>query len=139
MAAPQDDDILSTFRPAFKAAVAAFMSGDFDRTVAALPKDLEYHSLQQDPESAVHRGPEAVKRWVRRLSDYFEEWRIDILGFEQPTRAAVLASYVLRGTSRSAGVPVDIQVFELWEFDGTQPVRARQFATREEAFAAVAG
>ena len=135
MAAQQD--ILTTFRPAFEAAVAAFTSGDLDRTVAALPPDLEYHSLRQDPESAVHRGPDAVKHWVKRLSDFFEEWQVDVLDFEQPAPNAVLASYDLRGISRSARVPVEVHVFELWEFEGMRPVRARQFDNREAALAAL--
>ena len=38
--------------------------------------------------------------------------------------------------SRGAGVPVEVEIWEVWEFEEMRPVRVRQFLSREEALAA---
>ena len=133
------DDLLSTFRPAFEAAALAFSEGDLERAVAGLPEDFEWHPLDQDPERAVHHGPDEAKRWWQRLAAIFDEMRVEVSDIEQLDDRTVLTRYLLRGTSGSAGAPVSITVFEIWEFEGIRPVRARQFPSRDEALRAAHG
>ena len=141
MAVPGDmpDELLSNFRQGFAQSVEAFRQGDLDSVVQGLPGDLEWHSTSEDPERAVHRGPEQIKELFERFFAVFDEWRVDLRDVERISERALLADYVLRGTSRSAGVPVKLDVYEVWEFDGPRPFRVRQFRTREAALEATAG
>ena len=131
-------DLLSSFSEGFERSIDAFNSGDLDLAVAGLPEEIEWHTTPEDPERSVRRGPEAVKEWFRGFHEIFEEWRVETRGFEQLGESVVLANYVLQGKSQAAAVPVGIEVFEVWEFDGLRPTRVRQFRTREAALSAVA-
>jgi hypothetical protein len=146
------DELASRFRPAYEWSAAAFNEGELERALSALPDDLEWHAVSEDFQWSVQRGPDEIRRWFADLHDSFEDWRVELVEFEQPSDRAVLVEHVIRGTSRGAGVPAEVRTFELWEFgpldDSTQlawqqvgmrPVRVRQYLSREEALAAAAG
>jgi ketosteroid isomerase-like protein len=133
------DDLAARFRPVHQAGVDAFNSGDLDRALDGLPEDFEWHPYDVDPEESVIRGPQATKAYFHRYMEVFDKWHSEPLEYEQLGESAVLVHHVITGTSRGAGVPVEIQVFEVWEFDGELPKRVRQFGSREDAEAAVRG
>jgi hypothetical protein len=130
------EDLLNWFRASYEQGSAAFNDGDLQTALGWLPEELEWHAVSADPEQQLLRGPAEVIRWFEEFRSVFDDWRIEPLGFEQPADGAVLVDHVIRGTSRAARVPVEVRTYELWEFDGTRPVRVRQFFSREEALAA---
>jgi ketosteroid isomerase-like protein len=133
------EDLAARFRPVHEAGAGAFNSGDLDRALDGLPDDFEWHPLDVDPDESLIRGPAAIKDYFQKYREVFDEWHTEPLEYEQLGASAVLVHHVITGTSRGAGVPVKVEVFEVWEFDGDVPKRARQFASREEATATVEG
>ena len=133
------EDLAARFRPVHQAGTEAFNSGDLDRALDGLPEDFEWHPYDVDPEESVIRGPEATKAYFRKYREVFDAWHSEPLEYEQIGTSAVLVHHVITGTSRGAGVPVKVEVFEVWEFDGDVPKRARQFGSRKEATATIEG
>ena len=130
------NDLAARFRPVHEAAAEAFNAGDLDRALGGLPEDFEWHPYDVDPEESVIRGPDAVKAYFAKYRDVFEGWHTEPRTYEQLGDSAVLIHHTITGTSRGAGVPVEIQVFEVWEFEGDVPKCVWQYGSREEARAA---
>jgi hypothetical protein len=118
-----------------KAGTEGFNRGEFESVLAIFPEDAEWHAVSDDPEASVLRGPEEITRWFEGFREIFDEWKSEPLGYEELGRGMALVHHVIRGTSRGAGVPVEVYTWEIWELDteSLQPVRVRQFRTREEA------
>jgi ketosteroid isomerase-like protein len=131
------DDLVARFRPIHQAGTEAFNSGDLDGALGGLPDDFEWQPYDVDPEESLIRGPEAVKDYFRRYREVFEEWHSQPLHYEAAGDSAVLVHHLITGKSRGAGVPVTVDVFEVWEFDGDVPRRVRQFSSRGEALASL--
>jgi hypothetical protein len=132
-------DLLSTFRAGYEQSSVAFNEGDLEKALGGLGEDFEWHAPSEDPEHTVYRGPGEVRRWFADMQSVFDEWHIELQGFEQLSENTILVDHIIRGISRAAGVPVEVHTYEVWEFKGIQPVRARQFLSREAALAAAGG
>jgi ketosteroid isomerase-like protein len=130
------EDLLSTFRAVYEQSAEAFNEGDLDTALGELPEDFEWHAPSEDADHSVYRGPAEVKGWFAEMQSVFDDWRIDPRDFEQLGDNTLLVHHVIRGTSRGAGVPVEVHTYEVWEFDGMQPFRARQYLSRDAAVAA---
>ncbi len=133
------EDLAARFRPLHQAGTEAFNSGDLNRALGGLPDDFEWHPYDVDPEESVIRGPVAIGEYFRKYRDVFDEWHSEPLEYEQVGEAVVLVHHVITGTSRGAGVPVTVDVFEVWEFDRDVPRRVHQFGSRDEAIAEIEG
>ena len=129
-------DLLSTFRALYEQSAIAFNEGDLDTALGGLAEDFEWHAPSEDADHTVYRGPKEVKEWFAEMRSVFDDWRMELQGFEQLSDQTVLVEHVITGTSRGAGVPVEVQTWELWDFEGLRPVRSRQFLSREAALAA---
>ena len=138
MADPQPEEGLEQFIAVHEAGTEAFNRGDLDAAMAPFPDDIEWHAVSDDPESSVLRGPQEIKNFFEGFREVFDEWRSEPVEYEQLGDATALVHHVLRGTSRGAGVPVEVDTWELWDFDPAtaQAHRVRQFFTRDEAVAA---
>jgi ketosteroid isomerase-like protein len=130
------DDLLSTWRAVYEQAAVAFNDGDLDKALGGLAEDFEWHSPEEDADHGVYRGPTEVKAWFAEMRSVFDDWTIELGDFESVSENVVLVDHFIRGTSRGAGVPVEVHTYEVWEFDAMRPVRARQFLSRESALAA---
>ena len=134
------DDLVARFRPLHEAGARAFNAGDLDTALAGVRPDFEWHPYDADPEQSVIRGPDAVRRYFAGYREVFDEWHTEPLGYEQMGDDAVLVHHVITGTSRGAGVPVEIEVWEIWEVgDDLLPTRVRQFTDRDAALEAHSG
>ncbi len=131
------ESLLDAFIAIHREGTQAFNEGDLDRALAGLPDRVEWQAVSDDPEVTVLRGPEQIREWFDGFRAVFDEWRSEPLEYEQLDDRTVFVHHVIRGTSRGAGVPVEVDTFELWELEGLQPVRIRQFQSRQEALAAV--
>jgi ketosteroid isomerase-like protein len=145
-------DLASRLRAAHQVSSAAFNRADLDQALGALPEDLEWHPPSEDADHTVYRGPAEVKGWFEEMRSVFDQWRIEPQDVEQISESTVIVHHVISGTSRAAGIPVDVHTHELWEFApldadshaawqfvGMRPVRARQFPSRVTELAAAAG
>jgi len=131
---------LERFIAMHKAGTDAFNRGDLADAVSVFSEDTEWHAVSEDPESNVLRGPEAIKLFFEEYRSVFDEWQSEPLGYEEIREGMALVHHVIRGTSRGAGVPVEVDTWEVWEVDveSQQPQRVRQFLSRDEAMEAAA-
>lgn len=138
MADQQPDEGLEQVIELHRAGIEAFNRGDLDAAVASFPEDFEWHAVSDDPETSVLRGPEEVKKFWEGFRDVFEEWRSEPLEYQRLDDGTAYIHHVLRGTSRGARVPVEVDTHELWDIDieKLEPRRVRQFLSRDEAMAA---
>jgi ketosteroid isomerase-like protein len=130
------DQLLSGFRALYEQSAVAFNDGDLERALGGLAEDFEWHAPEEDADHTVYRGPAQIKGWFAEMQSVFDDWRIALQGFERLSEDTILVHHVITGTSRGAGVPVEVDTYEVWEFDGMRPVRARQFLSSETARAA---
>ncbi len=133
------EDLLSTFRAVYEQSAAAFNEGDLDKALGGLSEDFEWHAPTEDADHTIYRGPAEIKSWFEEMRSVFKQWHIELQDFEQLSGNALFVHHVITGTSRGAGVPVEVHTYEVWEFDELRPFRARQFLSREAALAAAAG
>jgi hypothetical protein len=130
------EDLLSTFRAGYEQSAAAFNEGEIDTALSGLPEDLEWYAVSENPEQSVLRGPAEINGFFQGFRNVFDEWRVEPVEFDQLSEASILVHHVIRGTSRGARVPVEVETWEVWEFEETRPARVRQFLSHEEALAA---
>jgi ketosteroid isomerase-like protein len=89
----------------------------------------------QVPDSAVHRGREAVMRDWRDTFDSFEDFSVEVeechdLGDD------LLVFVQYRGLGRGSRVPVEMSMAHVLTVREGRLLRLRQFLTREEALEA---
>ncbi len=130
------EDLLTAFRAVYAQSATAFNEGDLDKALGGLAEDFEYHAPSEDADHSVYTGPAEIKGWFEEMRSVFDGWHIELQDFEQLSETTLLVHHLITGTSRGAGVPVAVDTFEIWEFDGMQPLRARQFLSRAAALAA---
>jgi SnoaL-like protein len=143
------EDPINAFRAFYEQGSAAFNEGNLDVALGGLPEDFEWHPVSENPEQDVHRGPEEIKAWFADFRSVFDEWRVEPLDYELVAEYTVVVHHIIRGTSRGAGVPVEVETWEVWELApadattpevwqlvGMRPIRVRQFFSKDEALAA---
>jgi ketosteroid isomerase-like protein len=113
----------------------AFNRGDLDAVLGMFDPEIEVHDPPEMPDSAVHRGLEAVMRDWQRTFDSFDEFSIELeechdLGDE----LLVLLRY--RGRGRGSGVDVEAAIAHLLTLRDGKLVRMRQFLDRAAALEA---
>ena len=114
----------------------AFNRRDLDEVLRVFDPEVEVHDPPEMPDSAVHRGHEAVMRDWQRTFDSFEEFSIEIeecrdLGNE------LLVFLRYRGRGLGSGVTVDAQVAHIGTVKDGKLLRLRQFLDRQQALEAV--
>jgi ketosteroid isomerase-like protein len=147
-----EEGLASRFRTAYEGSAEAFNEGDLAIALGTLPEDLEWQAPPQDPDHDVCHGPAELQVWFEDLRGVFDEWRVEVRDVEALSDRTLVVHHVITGTSRGAGVPVEVVTFEVWEFGplddgshpawrfvGLRPTRVRQFFSREEAVAAAQG
>jgi ketosteroid isomerase-like protein len=133
------DQFLNAFRDLYERSAVAFNEGDLEAAVDGLPEDFEWQAPAEDPDHDVQRGPAEIVAWFAEMRSLFEDWRMELRQVERLSEGAILVHHVITGKSRGAGVPVAVDTWEVWEFEGGVPRRARQFFSRPAALDAAAG
>lgn len=102
-----------------------------ERALEGLPEDFEW-VVPDHPDGEVHRGPEGVMEFFREWSEPFDdlevEWELHEAG---PDRA--LAILRMRGRGHESGVPVEMQIGQLWTFRDGAAIRMVVYNDLEEA------
>jgi ketosteroid isomerase-like protein len=128
MASPQE---LETIRRAYD----AFNRRDIDGLTTTLDPDLEWHPLLGELGGGVYRGHDGVRRLVSEIDDTWESFRIEL---DEVIDAGDLVFVLSRsiGRGKASGVEAEVGLTTVWELRDGRPVRARSYATVEEALAA---
>ncbi len=102
-----------------------------ERALEGLPDDFEW-IVPEHPEGAVQRGPDGVIRFFREWSEPFADlevrWDLHEAG---PERA--LAIIHMSGRGRESGVPVEMQLGQIWTFRDGRAIRMVVYNDLDEA------
>jgi ketosteroid isomerase-like protein len=128
MASPQE---LRTVRRAYE----AFNRRDVEALLATLHPEMEWHPLLGELGGGVYRGHEGVRRLVSEVYETWERFRIDVDDVIDAGEL-IFALSRSRGRGRASGVEADVRLVTVWEMRDGRPLRARSYATLEEALAA---
>ena len=118
-----------------RAAYEAFNRGDLDSVLGMSVPEVETHDPPEMPDSAIHRGHEAVMRDWQRTFDSFDEFSVEVEEYRD-LGDDVLVFLRYQGRGRGSGVPVELGMTHLLTIRDGKFVRMRQFLDRERALEA---
>jgi ketosteroid isomerase-like protein len=113
----------------------AFNRRDIDAWLEGFHPDAETHDLSSIPDAPVRRGHGALREWVSMMDDIWVDGRYEPEEFIDAGRAVVVA---VRGTARGRGsdIPMDVEMFHVFEMQGGKVRRAWSYLDRDEALQA---
>jgi ketosteroid isomerase-like protein len=114
----------------------ALNRGDVDGMLARMHAGFEWTPLETSPIARVYRGHEQVRRYVEDWLSTFDGLRLDL---EDPTEIAdrIVAPVHAHGRGRASGLSLDTRFCQLWTVSGGSATGMREYATREDALAAL--
>lgn len=115
--------------------IEAVNRNDWDAVLAYLDPSVEWQSDPGDPDAAIFRGPDGVRRFWATWSENFEDLVLDPIEL-QDAGDAVVAMTRLVGRGRASRLEAERLFFSVYEFRDRKVVRYRQFDTRGEALEA---
>jgi ketosteroid isomerase-like protein len=119
---------------------AAYAARDWVALAEVWHPDVEYETLETDPDSATYRGPKRITKLFDALAAPFDEFRVQTdeildLGANQLLVVERAAGRGLKGSHTETWIE---QVwFRLITFKDGRIWRIKEFATRDEALEAV--
>jgi ketosteroid isomerase-like protein len=117
-------------------AYASYNAGERRPELDYWHADAEYHASSTDPDSAVHRGIEAIRRQFETWEDAYPDLRVEPLEVKA-VGANVFAWVRFVGHGAASGVPIDMELAHVHTFRGDRVARLVEYPDRAEALAAV--
>jgi ketosteroid isomerase-like protein len=114
----------------------AWADGEPDRAVEHLAPNVEWTAIEGAPDAGTYRGHDGVRAYMQDWLDDFEVLGFDVLDVIEAGERLVL---VTRGTTRgrASGLETQLQYAQVYTFENDLLHRVDEYATREEALAAV--
>jgi SnoaL-like protein len=126
---------LDKFRVFFLQKADAFNRRDWDAMVDDLPDGFEWHF----PAGVVDRpGParsSELKQAVADLVSPLPDLTAELFEIVEPVPDSFVVRLHVHGAGAASGAAVQLELVQLWEFVGDQPVRVREFTNVSEALA----
>lgn len=126
---------LDEFRAFFLGRVDAFNRRDLDAVLDGLPEEFEWHF----PEGVVDRPEPARPSKLRHALDDLVAPLPDLTAEPFEIVEPVPDSFVVRlhvhGAGATSGASTQLELVQLWEFEGDRPVRVREFTDFSVALA----
>ena len=98
-------------------------------------EDGEYHASAEDPDSAVHRGIEAVRAQFATWLDAYPDLRVEPL--EARANGDVVFAWVrFSGHGAGSGVPMEMELAHVWTMRDGRAVRVVEYSDRDGGLAA---
>jgi ketosteroid isomerase-like protein len=117
--------------------IEAFNRNDPDAAVEAMHPEVEWQTLDVLPDTATYRGREGVKEFWQVWHDTFRGFQLHLDACVPLSEDQVLATLRVSGEGAGSGAGVESpSFFQVLEIRDGQVVRARMFATEEEAIEA---
>jgi len=126
---------LDGFREFVREKADAFNRRDLDAVLDGLPEEFEWHF----PEGVVDRPEPARPSKLRHALDDLVAPLPDLTAEPFEIVEPVAGSFVVRlhvhGAGAASGASTQLELVQLWEFEGDRPVRVREFTNLSEALA----
>jgi len=114
----------------------AWQRGDLAAALSIVDDEVEWHDQAAIPDSAVHHGPEAVRR-------HWEQWLAPWQKIEYETEElrggsgdCVMVVLRRRGRGKTSGIEVTDQVIHVYTVRGDKIVRFQGYSDKAEALEA---
>ena len=126
---------LEEFRAFFLEKADAFNRRDLDAVLDGLPEEFEWHF----PEGVVDRpGPARPSELRHALDDLvapLPDLTAEPFEIVEPVPDSFVVRIHVHGAGAASGASVQLELVQLWEFEGDQPVSVREFTNVSEALA----
>jgi ketosteroid isomerase-like protein len=99
-------------------------------------EDGEYHAASTDPDSAIHRGIDAVRRQFRSWEEAYPDLRVEPLDVKD-AGDAVFAWVRFSGHGASSGMPMEMELAHVQTFRDGRIALLVEYPGRAEALKAV--
>lgn len=118
-----------------KAGYAAIALQDWDRVEALYDPGIEWTDPPEIPGGGTHVGLEAVRASWAQYTETLEDWALDpqevLVGEDD-----ILVRSRVGGRARHTGIPIDLELYQVWTARDGRLVRHRAFLDRKNALAA---
>ena len=116
-------------------------SGDIEELASQqLPlwdPECEFTSVMAAVKPEIYRGHDGLRRYLDELSDAWEEWRMEVEDTVEVNSSVVIATFLSHLVGKGSGVTVEARRAMVAELSNGKILRARVYASREEAIEAV--
>src|SRR4051794_11557917 len=113
----------------------AFARADFESSLACLHPEIEFSQPADEPGAGTFHGHEGVIRAFAGWTGAWDDYRVDV---EELTDFGnqILAKTRHHGRGKGSGVPVELEMFQLWALRDDKVVRATMYYDEAEALRA---
>ena len=123
---------LEQFRALYLDKLDAFNRRDWEAVLDGLPPQFEWHFL----EDTIDRHPVGPSELAAAFDDLlaqFPDWQVEPLEIVEPVPGSFVARLVAWGAGAASGAPIRLDFAQVWDFEGDQAVRCREFSDFTEA------
>jgi len=126
---------LDEFRAFFLEKVDAFNRRDLDAVLGDLPEEFEWHFPAEvvDREGPVR--PNELRHAIDDLVTPLPDLTAEPLEIVEPAADSFVVRLHVHGAGAASGASIQLELTQLWEFEGNQPARVREFTNFSEAMA----
>jgi ketosteroid isomerase-like protein len=117
-------------------AYARYYAGDRIPDLWFWHPDAEYHVAREDPDSAVHRGFDAIRQQVASWHEAYPDLRVEILEALEASEDRVLLWVRFVGHGATSGIPLEMQLAHLYTMRDGKAVKVVEYMDRSEALEA---
>ena len=111
--------------------------GHIARALDPWDPNCEFTSVMSAVEPETYRGHHGLRRYVEELSDSWDEWRMEVEDVSDVGSNTVIATFRSYLVGKGSGAPVEARRAMLAELSRGKVLRARVYASREEALEAL--
>ncbi len=114
---------------------ARFNAGERTAELWFWHADAEYHAAREDPDSAVHRGIDAIRKQFASWLEAYPDLRIEILEAEgKGDQVFLWVRFV--GHGGASGIPIEMELAHVYTMRDGKAARVVEYMDRKEALAA---
>jgi ketosteroid isomerase-like protein len=113
----------------------AFNRGDFEGWLDLLDPDVTWQAAREDPDSALHRGKDGLRRYAEQWIEAYDSLRVEPLDFIDRGEQVVVWVRVT-GAGRISGIALDMEQAQVMTLRDGRIVRVHEYFDRAEALEA---
>jgi uncharacterized protein len=116
-------------------AYARYNAGERTAELWFWHRDAEYHAAREDPDSAVHRGIDAIRKQFASWLEAYPDLKIEILeAVGSGDQVFLWVRFV--GHGATSGIPIDMELAHLYTLRDGKAARVVEYMDRNEALEA---
>jgi ketosteroid isomerase-like protein len=115
---------------------ARYNAGERKPELSFWHADGEYHASRSDPDSAVHRGIDAIRRQYARWEEAYPDLRVEPLEARGNGEQVFLWVRFV-GHGASSGVPIDMELAHVYTLRDGKAARVVEYTDRGEALRSI--